>query len=1212
MTVRLSHTLLVLLLVFCAFSSEAQNKSNRGKEFWLGYSFSSNFFPHPGLSDPVNQQELSLYISTSSQAANVTVSINGTAWTQTLSIPANTADATIIIPKAGAADARILSDGLSNKGVRVVSDVPVAVYAHEYDAMYSAATMLMPTDTWGYIYYSVNYYQTQGRSNPPFVQSNQGINFPDWYNWFYIVAKDDNTRVLITPSDTCKNGWLPGQTYTVNLNKGEIYTVFGKANFAAGWFSDTANSSKDLTGSKVLSVAGSDGKCHPVALFSGTGGMHVCQKDGGEAVQQQVFPAQAWGTRYLTHHTISNFTGDINATFRNYYRVCVKDPTTVVKRNGTVLTGLIRNFYYQFLDSTGGDYIDADKPILVSQYIPNRAQCWQNITPAQTAIGDPEMFYLSPIEQGQNSVIFYTSSLNLISKSYLNIIIPTPGISSLLVDGAVVPASKIKVHPNNPAYSVAIADLSSTMDMQHSITSDSIFTATVYGLGAYESYGYNIGCNINNLNFKSEIKNVFSITGTEDTITCPQTPFRIFAKMGYRLTNIQWKFSQVPGLIPSADSIIANPIPIDSPLINGRKYYTYTVQQDLVFANAGTYKIPVSYTAADIDACNNTEIDTIVVVVRPGPMANFGFTNPVCLKDTVLFTGTSSANGFTLYQYLWNFSDATTQNTVNAKKKFATAGVQNVRYRIYATNGCAGDTTKPVTIFDSPIARLGVSSPICQKDSALISDTSSIAIGSIANWRYDFGDGIIVNRNNSGSFYHHYNNPGTYTVKLIVGSSNNCTSDTSYKTIVVHPTPLAKFGYDRNICVGDSIRVTDSSSIATGTIVSWSWNFGDGQTAQYNNNNPFYHPYSTAGTYTVSLVTLSNNGCVSDTFRKTITVSAKPVATFTIAGTPCLDSVMQFTSSYTNATNTSWYWNFGDGQTTSIFTGNTATHTYTSTLTNITVKHLVDLGQGCRSDTVTATIPLISPNPIASFLMDTDTLCVGTPIEFTSSATGISTWNWNFGNGTGNNIPPFSRSFATPGTFNVVLIGKSAAGCGSLPVSQAINIVANPLVNAGLDKFINPGSSVVLAATATPAGNYTYLWTPSSSLNATNVLSVTANPSATTTYRLRVSDDVSKCFGEDEVTVNVITGLFVPSAFTPNRDGVNDFWDIPGLALYPDALVLVYNRFGQVIFQTTGYTGRPWRGTFNGTDQPVGTYVYLIKLNDDKKRLLKGVVTIIR
>jgi hypothetical protein len=214
---RLNTILLLVLAQVLAVAVFGQNKSNRGKEFWLGYSFSSNFFFHAGLSDPVNAQEMTLYISTTAQPANVTVSINGTSWTQTLSIPANTADASIIIPKAGTDDARILSDGMSNKAIHVVSNVPVAVYAHEYDAMYSAATMLMPIDTWGYIYYSVNYYQTKGFSNPPYIDSSRGVNFPDWYNWFYIVAKDDNTRVLITPSDTCKNGWLPGQTYTVNL-----------------------------------------------------------------------------------------------------------------------------------------------------------------------------------------------------------------------------------------------------------------------------------------------------------------------------------------------------------------------------------------------------------------------------------------------------------------------------------------------------------------------------------------------------------------------------------------------------------------------------------------------------------------------------------------------------------------------------------------------------------------------------------------------------------------------------------------------------------------------------------------------------------------------------------------------------------------------------------------------------------------------------------
>jgi gliding motility-associated-like protein len=1036
--------LLLVLLQGPAISLFGQSKSNRGKEFWLGYSFSSNFFAHPGLSDPVNQQELSLYISTTSLPANVTVSINGTSWTQTLTIPPNTADASVIIPKAGADDARILSDGLSNKGIHIVSDVPVAVYAHQYDAMYSAATMLMPSDTWGYTYYSVNFYQTKGLSNPPYVENTGGINFPDWYNWFYIVAKDNNTRVQITPSDTCKNGWLPGQTYTINLNKGEIYTVFGKANFAAGWFTDTTNSSKDLTGSKILSVAGADGNCHPVALFSGTGGMHVCQKDGGEAVQQQVFPAQAWGTRYLTHHTISNFTGDINATFRNYYRVCVKDPSTIVKRNGVVLTGLIRNFFYQFVDSSGGDYIEADKPVLVSQYTPNRAQCWQAITPAQTAIGDPEMFYLSPIEQGQNSVIFYTSSLNLISKSYVNIIIPTAGISSLLVDGAVVPASKIKVHPNNPAYSVAIPDLSTTMDMQHTISSDSSFTATVYGLGAYESYGYNIGCNINNLDVKSEIKNVFGITGGPDTVTCPKTPFRIFAHVGYPLTNVQWKFSQVPGLTPTADSIIANPVPINTPIINGRQYYTYTVQQDLTFANAGTYKIPFSYTASNIDACNNTETDTLIVIVKPGPVANFSISAQQCLSDTVRFTGTSNPNGFTIYNYLWNFDDATTQTTINAKKLFATTGNHDVRYRVYADNGCIGDTTK--------------------------------------------------------------------TVNIVNGTG--------------------------------------------------------------------------------------------------------PQLSLMVTGNRCKDSVLTFTSSIVpNASNPiTWYWDFGGGQTITSASSNIATHSFSSAGTNITVKHSATLTTGCQPDTISLTIPVIHNNPSASFAITADTLCPNKPVLFTSTISPgeVRNWSWNFGNGSSNQTPPFSRPYSSSGSYSISLIITDTSGCGSLPVTNDITINPAPVINAGPDKYISVGTSTTLDATIASAGNYSYLWTPGNYLSSVITLNPVSTPEFTPiTYTIIVTDKTTFCTGKDAVTIVPVSQLYIPTAFTPNNDGKNDKWNIPGLALYPDAVVSVFNRWGEKIFESKNYINNSWTGYYKGLKQPMGSYVYMIRLNDDKKQFFKGMVTLI-
>jgi|GEM_PF-385300 len=1528
--------IVVFILAGFVFSQAAfaQNKSNRGKEFWLGYGFDYSFQNE----SPVNAQELALYISTT-QAATVTVSINTTGWTQTLNIPANTVDATILIPKSGPNDARMLTDGLSTRGIHIVSDVPVAVYAHVYALEVSGATMLMPVETYGYTYYSINYSQATSGSQLPAINPNTQ-NGPDWYSWFYVVAAENNTRLEITPSDTTKNGWLPNQTYTVNLNKGEIYNVFGK--MSAG--SQAWAASKDMTGSKIVSVTGADGNCHPVGVFSGSGGIRFCRGDGGEFMHQQIFPAQAWGTRYLTYHMMNNTNTNINATFRNYYRVCVTDPATVVKRNGVTLSGIVKNFYYEFVDSTGGDYITADKPILVAQYTPNKNQCW-NFNPV--SYGDPEMFYLSPIEQGQKSVLFYSSSHFGIDYVYSNILVPTAGISSLLVDGAPLPVSQIKLHPNNPAYSLAVANLSN-LDLQHTITSDSAFTATVYGIGYFESYGYNVGTLINNLNAIGEIKNVLGATVGPDSFTCKTTPFRLSIKVAYPLTSIHWKLSQVAGMSPNTDSVINAPVATATQTINGRTYYTYTLQQDFTISTPGTYYLPVTYSANEIDNCSHVETYNIEIIVKAGPVADFTASSANCLKDTIHFTHIPVTGPYTFGTYLWNFDDGSTQNTVDANKLFSTTGIQNVRYRIYATNGCTGDTTKIFTISASPTAVIGASTPACASDSILISDTSAITSGSITSWHYDFGDATSLIRNINTPFYHTYILPGTYTIKLVTTSNNGCPSDTGYKTVTVFAKPIAKFGYTLNICSRDSVYITDTSSVATGTITGWHYDFGDGNTLIRNTNTAFYHPYNLPGSYVISLVTISNNGCTSDTFRRTVNVGDKPLAdfsvpalnclndtvyfthippagSFTITGylwnfddgstqntidakkkfttagiqniryriftasgctgdttriitisespvarlgvtlTPCVDSVMisdtssiasgsisswyydfgdgntlarntntnfyhkylsqgtytiklvttsalgcksdtskriititakplsdftvsalncsndtiyfshvnppgtfnitgylwnfddgstqnsidakkkftiagiqniryrvfadngctgditktitisaspiarlgaisplcavdsvlvsdtssiatgsivswhydfgdgntlvrsvntnfyhkylfpgtytislvtisdmgcksdtskrivniatkptvsasytgnacvgsviNFTSSYTAAGSNTWYWNFGDAQTVNITTGNTTTHIYTSAQTPVIVKHVVINAQGCASDTAQIIIPAINLTPVASFSIVKDTVCENKPVLFTSTVTGVSNWNWSFGNGSSAATPPLYRTYTTAGTYNVSLVVTSN-GCKSLPATDFLIVRTTPKVNAGIDKTKGSAGTVLLDASVTPPSAYKYLWTPAIGMSASNILQPYAGPLVSTTYTLKVEDVNTHCIASDDVNVKVIPDIYIPNAFVPS--GSNSHWVIPALAFFPGAVVSVYNRYGEVILMRSNYSSNPWDGTYKGAKQPMGAYTYLINLNDDKKQIFLGVVTLIR
>jgi gliding motility-associated-like protein len=273
----------------------------------------------------------------------------------------------------------------------------------------------------------------------------------------------------------------------------------------------------------------------------------------------------------------------------------------------------------------------------------------------------------------------------------------------------------------------------------------------------------------------------------------------------------------------------------------------------------------------------------------------------------------------------------------------------------------------------------------------------------------------------------------------------------------------------------------------------------------------------------------------------------------------------------------------------------------------------VSFGIGCTSDTVTRVIPVIHPNPVAAFTIIADTLCENKPVSFIAPANpALGSWNWDFGNGTGNAIPPFTRVYTTANSYTVRLVVRDTAGCGSLPVTDNITIFPRPVINAGPDKFFGPGTSATLDATISNPGNYDFLWTPAQFLNNATILNPVATPPATQTYTIRATDKVSKCFNTDMVIVTPVTNIYIPTAFTPNGDGNNDLWRIPGLALYPEARVTIYGRWGQQVYDAKDYVNHPWDGRYKGVPQDAGVYVYIITNAGPGGGNLKGTVMIIR
>ena len=144
---------------------------------------------------------------------------------------------------------------------------------------------------------------------------------------------------------------------------------------------------------------------------------------------------------------------------------------------------------------------------------------------------------------------------------------------------------------------------------------------------------------------------------------------------------------------------------------------------------------------------------------------------------------------------------------------------------------------------------------------------------------------------------------------------------------------------------------------------------------------------------------------------------------------------------------------------------------------------------------------------------------------------------------------------------------------------------------------------------ATSNGNWNYMWAPTSFFNDAMVLSpqyITDQNFTATLYA--VSDD--GCLDSTITNVIVVSELDIPNVFTPNDDGDNDYWKIQGIELLPQPSVVIFNRWGNEVYRSTG-TYTPWDGTRKGVKVPVATYYYIID-SPELEKPKQGSVTIIR
>ncbi|MGN6399569.1 MAG: IgGFc-binding protein, partial [Flavisolibacter sp.] len=598
----------LLFVVATSFFASAQDFSNKGKEFWLSYSY------HVGMVNPGALPTMTLYL-TADANTNYSVEIFGGQVITTGSIAAGQV-VSVDVPNSCFID----DEGLfTKKAIRVTGDKPLVVYSYITRSAASGATLCLPINVLGKDYYSANFSQTSNETN-----SN---------SYFTIVAVEDNTSVEITPSADTKNGWLANSTHVVNLNKGDVYQVLGQTVGADG---------VDLTGSKIKSIASGTGGCKRIAVFSGSGKIKIpavnCNSNSSDNLYQQLYPTGSWGKKYLTVPSKNNPY--------NYYRVIKSDPAASVYVNGALVaaSSFVNNVYYQFFNDRP-NLVESDKPISVAQYFTTQG-CDGNFGNPN----DPDMIMLNPVEQNIDKVTLVNSNLYASATAqyphqhHIHVIMRNggTGISSFTLDGVNVPASSWIVHPADPAYSYLY--LANVSQGYHKLASDSGFNAVAYGYANAESYGYSAGANVKDLYQFVAIQNQYGIVNYP--ATCNNSPFYFSMTFPYQPTQIKWQFN---GLF--MDVTINSPVYDSTWTVNGKQLYRYKLPTTYSLPMPGTYPIKVLAQNPTPDGCSGEQEINYDLQVYTRPSASFNFASSGCTPDSVRFTENANTNGRPVAQW---------------------------------------------------------------------------------------------------------------------------------------------------------------------------------------------------------------------------------------------------------------------------------------------------------------------------------------------------------------------------------------------------------------------------------------------------------------------------------------------------------------------------------------------------------------------------------
>lgn len=425
--------------------------------------------------------------------------------------------------------------------------------------------------------------------------------------------------------------------------------------------------------------------------------------------------------------------------------------------------------------------------------------------------------------------------------------------------------------------------------------------------------------------------------------------------------------------------------------------------------------------------CSSSYSSPATVTVNPLPNVNYNFTG-TCEKNKTVFTNTSSIASGSISSYNWDFADGGSSVAASPTYTFNYFGTYPVRLTATSNNNCVSSTAKIITINPIPIVDFS-QVDVCYKTFMNFYNNSFVPTGT-TTVKWYFGDTKATSTDQNPAYK--YSKSGNFSTKLVVTSNNFC-KDSLTKSVIVFPRADVNFSA-KSICFGSDAVFANNSTIS-GSSLTYQWQFGDGKTSTIFNPT---HTYPSNGLYDVTLISTTTDNC-KDTIKKRIVVNPLPVSRYSVQNT-CSGKISQFyDSSLISTGSIKWFWDFGDGGTSSL---QNPSHQFVSVGTyNVILKVTSD--SGCYSSISKPTTSYSLP--ISSF--STSNVCDKDTAYFTNyslAAAGTLSYMWYFNDGaTSTNKSP-NHLFGAAGKYNVKLISKTSQGCSD-SLSKLIEIYPKPV-----------------------------------------------------------------------------------------------------------------------------------------------------------------------